>query len=40
MRSGLRIAAVETEVLADPSNPQLLVHVTAEDGRRGTGETW
>ena len=40
MRSGLRIAAVETEVLEDPANPQLLVHVVAEDGRRGTGETW
>ncbi len=40
MRSGLRVAAVETEVLEDPANPQLLVHVTAEDGTRGTGETW
>ena len=40
MRSGVRIAAVETEVLEDAANPQLLVHVITEDGARGTGETW
>lgn len=40
MRAGLRIAAVGTELLEDPANPQLLVHVTAEGGGRGTGETW
>lgn len=36
----LRIASVVTEVLIDPHNPQLLVHVTTEDGSTGTGETW
>lgn len=36
----LTVAEVRTEVLADPSNPQLLVHVTTEDGMVGVGETW
>jgi L-alanine-DL-glutamate epimerase-like enolase superfamily enzyme len=31
---------VETEILADPANPQLLVHVADDDGMVGTGETW
>jgi D-galactarolactone cycloisomerase len=35
-----RIVSVATEILNDPNNPQLLVHVTAEDGATGTGETW
>ncbi len=34
------ITSVTTEILADPSNPQLLVHVTTDDGFTGTGETW
>lgn len=40
MTPPLRVAAVETEILADPANPQLLVHVIDDQGRRGTGETW
>ena len=36
----LMVAEVHTEVLADSSNPQLLVHVTSEDGLVGVGETW
>ncbi len=34
------IVSVETEVLPDSSNPQLLVHVTDDSGQVGTGETW
>jgi len=34
------IISVRTEILRDRFNPQLLVHVTAEDGWSGTGETW
>ena len=34
------IVSVVTEVLEDRHNPQLLVHVTADDGETGTGETW
>lgn len=34
------ISAVTTETLADASNPQLLVHVTTDDGLTGIGETW
>lgn len=36
----VRVTAVETEILRDPANPQLLVHVIDDQGRRGTGETW
>ncbi len=39
MRTGT-IAQVRTELLADIANPQLLVHVTTDDGTTGTGETW
>ncbi len=38
--NALAVSGVRTEVLADPSNPQLLVHVTTEDGMVGVGETW
>ena len=31
---------VRTEILLDRHNPQLLVHVNAEDGWTGTGESW
>lgn len=34
------IAKVETEILPDPANPQLLVHVTDTEGQTGVGETW
>lgn len=34
------VVDVRTEVLADPANPQLLVHVTDTDALTGTGETW
>ena len=34
------ITSVVAEVLADPYNPQLLVHLTTADGTTGTGETW
>jgi len=34
------ITAVRTEILADQSNPQLLVHVKSDDGSSGVGETW
>lgn len=40
MTDPFRVVSVETEILADPANPQLLVHVTDDQGRRGTGETW
>ncbi len=38
--SARRIASVTTEILADPANPMLLIHVTDESGLGGTGETW
>jgi D-galactarolactone cycloisomerase len=38
--TGTTITEVRTEILLDRSNPQLLVHVTTEDGLIGTGETW
>lgn len=38
--AGTRIASVVTSVLEDQLNPQLLVHVTAEDAVSGVGETW
>lgn len=34
------IESVEVEILADPHNPQLLVHLRCADGVTGTGETW
>jgi D-galactarolactone cycloisomerase len=34
------VADVRTEILPDRANPQLLVHVTDDDGLTGTGETW
>jgi D-galactarolactone cycloisomerase len=34
------VAEVRTEILPDRANPQLLVHVTDDDGLIGTGETW
>lgn len=34
------IVSLTTEILLNQNNPQLLVHVTAEDGTTGTGETW
>ncbi|MDH3293166.1 MAG: mandelate racemase/muconate lactonizing enzyme family protein [Acidimicrobiia bacterium] len=35
-----RIVSIETEVLADPANPLLLVRVRSDDGLVGIGETW
>lgn len=34
------IASVRPEIVPDPYNPQLLVHVTTDDGTSGLGETW
>ena len=37
---GTEAGTLSTEVLPDPANPMLLVHVTDDAGVRGTGETW
>lgn len=34
------IVGVETEIVSDQFNPQLLVHIHTVDGYTGTGETW
>ncbi|MEZ5279343.1 MAG: mandelate racemase/muconate lactonizing enzyme family protein [Acidimicrobiales bacterium] len=38
--SGLTIESVQTQLLPDAANPQLLVHVRDTAGAVGTGETW
>jgi D-galactarolactone cycloisomerase len=38
--SGCLITEIRSEILPDPANPQLFVHVTDDEGGSGTGETW